>query len=256
MGCADSKPDPSITIEAHSVMPEVEAEWRTIRTPAASENRGHAAFVIVGGFLQKRVLPIVRAMRAEEKQAHAAGLKLILARAEAAVPAFAKCRCGAVEVRIGGGARHIFTCHCTMCAVQTKTDGGKAPTWTSCSREHCLIRGELNLYFSSTFGRRANCPSCGDAILMDYSLPNTIYIANAAPPPADLALSEQEIADGAQAMSASRASHHTEPSVSASSRATLWIASRRPQPRTLTSFGRTESPTPRPPRVSSSMTCH
>ena len=96
------------------------------------------------------------------------------------------CSCGAVEVRIGGGGRHIFSCHCSTCCEQNATDGRKAPTWTAVSRQQCVIKGPLKLWFSSALGRRANCELCNGCILMDYSAKHTLYIHGASPTPANV----------------------------------------------------------------------
>ena len=173
-----------------------DSNWRMITVPKASDNYMHAISVKLTGIAQKHLLPISRSFRPKESQAYAAGLATIRRRAIASVPIATTCQCGAVEVRVTSGARHVFTCHCTMCADQTKTRDGKAPTWTAVSRQACLVRGALDLYFSSALGRRGNCAKCGDAILMDYSAAHTLYIAGTLPVPADIKLSEQERATG------------------------------------------------------------
>ena len=173
-----------------------DSNWRMITVPKASDNYKHAMLVKMTGIAQKHLLPITRSLRPKESQAYAAGLATIRRRAIASVPISATCQCGAVEVRVASGARHVFTCHCTMCADQTKTRNGKAPTWTAVSRQACLVRGALDLYFSSALGRRGSCVKCGDAILMDYSAAHTLYIAGASPVPADIELDEQERAAG------------------------------------------------------------
>ena len=100
-------------------------------------------------------------------------------RAEEAVPLEFKCTCGSVEVEAGGGARHIFSCHCQMCARHAATRGGKAPVWTAVNRCQCHIKGRLEAYWSSKIGRRAVCARCLDAVFIDYMAPNTVYLANA-----------------------------------------------------------------------------
>lgn len=116
--------------------------------------------------------------------AHNKSLQLIITRAKAGVPLTKKCHCGAVSIEAFGGARHIFTCHCTTCANHTKIFYGKAPTWTAISRKKCTIHGEYKVYASSLVGRRGVCAICDDALFMDYSAPNTLYVANVEPTPA------------------------------------------------------------------------
>ena len=173
-----------------------DSNWHTITVPKVSDNYKHAIMVKLTGLAQRHLLPISRSFRPKESQAYAAGLATIRSRAIASIPITATCQCGAVEVRVTSGARHVFTCHCTMCADQTRTRNRKAPTWTAVSRQACLVRGALDLYFSSALGRRGNCTKCGDAILMDYSAAHTLYIAGASPVPADIKLNEQERSTG------------------------------------------------------------
>ena len=168
---------------------------RIIARPSIIEHPKHGLMVSVTGFAQRRLLPISRMLNKDEAMAYANGHKLIVERAQQAVPLTAVCQCGAIDVQVSSGARHVFTCHCTMCAVQNKTHGGAAPTWTAVSREHCLVRGALEMHFSSSLGRRGNCAQCGDAIFMDYSAVHTLYICGASPAPADLARTEEEASE-------------------------------------------------------------
>lgn len=134
---------------------------------------------------QRCVFPCLRAFEigGHSISAHKKGLQTIITRAKAGVPLTKTCQCGAVTIEAFGGARHVFTCHCTTCANQTKIFNGKAPTWTAVSRKECTIRGEYNVYASSLIGRRGVCATCDDALFIDYSAKNTYYVANAVPTP-------------------------------------------------------------------------
>ena len=68
-----------------------------------------------------------------------------------------------------------------MCAVQTASAKGKAPTWIAVCRDKTSYRGEMRVFASSAVGRRGNCAVCGHCIYMDYSAKHTIYIADALP---------------------------------------------------------------------------
>lgn len=134
----------------------------------------------VTSFVQQYLLPF--GYGPVERLACAQGLERIRNRARANIPLTAACACGAVQVHVDGGARHVFTCHCRACAAQT----GEATTWTAVSRVKCRVRGPLHTYSSSRIARRTKCARCDDAILMDYSAPNTLYVADARPTPSDL----------------------------------------------------------------------
>ena len=164
-----------------------ESGFRRIDAPLSSHYEMHAAIVSMWRFAQRRVLRAMRWTSAEYMRAYAIALETVKERARRAVPIAARCTCGLVEVRASSGARHVFTCHCTACAEQTKSCGSVAPTWTAVSRNHCVVRGALDIRYSSSYARRANCAECGDAILMDYSAQHTLYVANALPAPADIA---------------------------------------------------------------------
>lgn len=135
------------------------------------------------GCVQRYIFPCLRKLRVggHSVEAHQKSLHTIIARAEAAVPLKKKCFCGAVTIEALGGARHVFTCHCTSCAKQSKIHNGKAPTWTAISRDDCAISGEYRVYTSSLVGRRGVCAKCEDVLFMDYSAKNTFYLANAYP---------------------------------------------------------------------------
>jgi hypothetical protein len=91
------------------------------------------------------------------------------------------CPCGKLQLKAEGGARHIFTCHCTICAKHTKSEGGKAPTWTAVCRNLVTYFGKMRIYSASSISQRGVCAYCGHCIYMDYFAKNTIYIANALP---------------------------------------------------------------------------
>ena len=139
--------------------------------------------------VQYYVFPAMRTLKISGHSiaSHQTGLETVIARAKDAIPITKVCTCGAVTVEALGGARHVFTCHCTVCAEQTQSMGGKAPTWTAVSRSECTIKGEYKIYTSSITGRRGKCATCDDALFMDYSAKSTFYVANAKPTPSILA---------------------------------------------------------------------
>lgn len=166
------------------VQPEI-LETKTVSTLHVQEGRIHRLLPAVTGVVQSYVFPCLRMCKVggQSAEAYQAGLETIIERAEAAVPVTKICTCGAVTVHALGGARHVFTCHCTQCATHTKTLNDKAPTWTAVSRNMCTINGEYTIYSSSLLGRRGVCQACNDALFMDYSAMNTFYVANSYPSP-------------------------------------------------------------------------
>lgn len=162
--------------------------WRIISVPRFSEARAHTAAVKAIGLVQQGVIPLLRRweLGGFSKARYAAGLAQITQRATDAMPLTAGCRCGAVKVEVSGGARHIFTCHCSTCADQMETAGRKAPTWTAVPRQTCRFRGPLRIWFSSNIGRRGNCARCNDCLFMDYSAAHTLYLHGALPTPANV----------------------------------------------------------------------
>jgi len=145
-------------------------EWQTIPWKPRLTTK-------LNGVIQKGLFPVLRSSgiwgpsRVDE----------VRARAKAAVTLRITCPCGKLELKAEGGARHVFTCHCTMCATHTESEGGKAPTWIAVCRDVTTYRGEMRVYASSAVGRRGVCASCSHCIYMDYSAKHTIYIANALP---------------------------------------------------------------------------
>lgn len=164
--------------------PEI-LETKTVSTLHVQEGRMHRLLPAVTGVVQSYVFPCLRMCKVcgHSAEAYQTGLETIIERAEAAVPVTKICTCGAVTVHALGGARHVFTCHCTQCATHTKTINGRAPTWTAVSRNMCTISGVYTSYSSSSLGRRGVCQACNDALFMDYLAMNTFYVANSHPSP-------------------------------------------------------------------------